>query len=112
METSESAIFAFRFGYGLPSASGFASAESMMQQLKDADPVPVRLREQISSPRLIEIGKEFLEVGVSSGSERDEKRRVLVITRNNYYQRDCHDRVAAAVESRFPLFERLVSFWS
>jgi uncharacterized protein (DUF1800 family) len=113
METEQSAVDAFRFGYGLPGiANGFGSVDRIMQQLAAAEPVPARLRGSESSRRLIEKAEMNEKVRNAGDTDQAAQKQARKLANQDYYQGDCNNRLLVAVESKWPFFERLVSFWS
>lgn len=112
MEPVNTAIAAWRFGYGLPAGGGFASPEDLMGQLRQA--APDRRSGLSSKQRILGNALYARKAKAFQGTtdERVQMFRERVRINADAYRTATHERIIVAVESTTPFFERLVEFWS
>ncbi len=115
-------IAAIRFGYGrIPGDDRSPKdAAELMAALRAADPVPRILATGSSQSRLqfARQSKSEIKAMRKKGKSEDKPDELKMVQRKyrvgvmNEFMEDAHNRIAAAVASRVPFFERLVAFWS
>jgi uncharacterized protein (DUF1800 family) len=108
------ATAAWRFGYGLPVAGGFASPAELMTQLRKPPAPPSGQEAPGSAERVSAFSAYQDKITASKGTP--EELTQLKLQREKFvsgaYRADCYSRIAAAVQSASPFVERLVDFWS
>ncbi|MDP6706174.1 MAG: DUF1800 domain-containing protein [Alphaproteobacteria bacterium] len=112
--TTRADVAAIRFGYGYrPGGSGPKSADDLLRELRSAPVVPKEMA-RIETPgriarfRQMRRAQRMMADGEGKKAARKRLRREL----GGLLLADQHARVAAAVRSQHPFFERLVSFWA
>lgn len=117
MADMKSAISAIRFGYGLGRGYGGATTPAaLLGELERAIVVPQELAAKSSGERLKqEVAMRRERLRTADAGDKPARRRIaaqiLAVKRADYVG-DAHRKMAAAVASPAPFFERLVAFWS